>query len=99
MENFGILKEILLTEKSNALLSDKQQYVFIVDQKTNKGQIARAVEKAFNVKVVRVNVINCCGRPKRVRSKSSHRRARYTLVGKKKKAIVVLKDGYKIDVA
>ncbi|MDR1173505.1 MAG: 50S ribosomal protein L23 [Puniceicoccales bacterium] len=96
MENFGILKEILLTEKSNALLSDKQQYVFVVDQKTNKGQIARAVEKAFNVKVVRVNVINCCGRPKRVRSKSSRR---YTLVGKKKKAIVVLKDGYKIDVA
>ncbi|MDR2779075.1 MAG: 50S ribosomal protein L23 [Puniceicoccales bacterium] len=96
MENFGILKEILLTEKSNALLSDQQQYVFVVDPKASKGQIAKAIELTFNVKVVRVNVINCYGRPKRVRSKFSRR---YTLVGKKKKAIVVLKDGDKIDVA
>jgi large subunit ribosomal protein L23 len=70
--------------------------MFWVDQKANKEKVAKAIEMAFNVKIVRVNVINCCGRPKRVRSKSSRC---YIRVGKKKKAIIVLKDGDKIDLA
>jgi ribosomal protein L23 len=77
-------------------VSDKQQYVLMVDQKTRKGQIARAVGKIFNMKVIRVNVMNCCGRQKRVWSKSSRR---YTSVRKKKKAIIVFQEGHKIDVA
>jgi large subunit ribosomal protein L23 len=96
MKNFEILKEILLTEKSNLLLSEKQQYVFVVDAGARKNQIASAVEAAFGVKVVGVNVISCHGKAKRVRSKG---RNRYTIVGRKKKAIVVLKEGNKIDVA
>ncbi|MDR1413915.1 MAG: 50S ribosomal protein L23 [Puniceicoccales bacterium] len=96
MKNFGILKEILLTEKSNLLLSEKQQYVFVVDTKANKCQIAEAVEMAFNVRVAGVNVANYCGKLRRVRSRE---RNRYAVVGKKKKAIVTLRQGYRIDVA
>jgi large subunit ribosomal protein L23 len=96
MRNFGILKEILLTEKSNLMLSENGQYVFVVDASANKTQIARAVEEAFSVKVVGVNVMNYHGKPKRIRSRD---RTRYTIVERKKKAIVVLKDGDRIDVA
>ncbi|MDR2738063.1 MAG: 50S ribosomal protein L23 [Puniceicoccales bacterium] len=96
MKNFEILKEILLTEKSNLLLSEKGQYVFVVDAGACKTQIARAIEAAFGVRVAGVNVINYRGKAKRIRSKN---RNRYTIVGRKKKAIVVLKDGDKIDVA
>ncbi|MDR1401361.1 MAG: 50S ribosomal protein L23 [Puniceicoccales bacterium] len=96
MKNFGILKEILLTEKSNLLLSEKQQYVFVVDAKASKYQIAEAVEMAFSVKVANVNVMNCQGKAKRVRSKV---RNRCTIVGRKKKAIVCLRHGHRIDVA
>ncbi|MDR1595551.1 MAG: 50S ribosomal protein L23 [Puniceicoccales bacterium] len=95
MKTFGILKEILLTEKSNLLLSEGQRYSFVVDAAANKTQIARAVEVAFGVGVVSVNVVNCCGKAKRVRSKA---RNRFTVVGKKKKAIVSLAEGDKIDV-
>ncbi|MDR1432895.1 MAG: 50S ribosomal protein L23 [Puniceicoccales bacterium] len=96
MKNFEILKELLLTEKSNLMLSEEQRYVFAVAMGTNKCQIAEAVEMAFQVKVASVNVMNYRGKAKRVRSKT---RNRHTVVGRKKKAIVVLKEGYKIDVA
>jgi large subunit ribosomal protein L23 len=96
MKRFGILKEILLTEKSNALLADAGKYVFVVSHDANKNQIARAVEAAFDVKVDSVNVIHCRGKAKRVRSRM---RNLYTIVGNKKKAVVALKSGYKIDVA
>jgi large subunit ribosomal protein L23 len=93
---FGVLREILLTEKSNALLSDGQRYVFVVDPSANKRQVAEAVGAAFGVKVVAVNIMNYRGKMKRVRSKT---RNRYALVGAKKKAIVALRPGDRIDVA
>jgi ribosomal protein L23 len=67
----------------------------VIDQKANKEQIGGAIEIAFHVKVTRVNITSCCGRPKRVRSKSSRRD---TLVGTKKKAIIILKGKDEINV-
>lgn len=96
MKSFEVLKEILLTEKSNFLLSEKQQYSFVVNPHANKAQIAQAVEAAFGVKVDRVNIMNYHGKPKRVRSKNSKR---YTIVGSRKKAVILLKPGSKIDMA
>ncbi|MDR3144200.1 MAG: 50S ribosomal protein L23 [Puniceicoccales bacterium] len=95
MKKFNVLKEILLTEKSNMLLSESRRYVFVVDASANKRQVADAVGAAFGVKVVDVNIINYRGKAKRVRSKA---RNRYTIVGARKKAIVALRDGDKIDV-
>ena len=96
MKVFEVLKQILLTEKSNLLLSEQQKYVFCVDKSATKSQIARAVEEVFGVSVDDVNIINCPCKRKRVRSRT---RNRYTLVNGNKKAIVLLKDGNKIDVA
>ncbi len=80
---FEIIKSRLITEKasvltglqhaeSNACLKKfkKPKYVFLVDRKANKKEIAWAVEKIYStkkVKVTAVNVINVKPKAKRVR--------------------------------
>lgn len=58
-----ILKPIV-SEKSMAATADKK-YSFAVDKKANKIEIARAVEKLFDVKVDKVNTINVRGHLRR----------------------------------
>lgn len=84
-----VLKKPVLTEKSLTLL-DENKYTFDVDVHANKIEIKNAVEKMFNVKVESVNVMNV--RPK------TKRMGKY--VGKtnrRRKAIVKLAEGQKID--
>ena len=81
-----IIKPIITERSMDALQSGK--YTFKVDKNANKIEIADAVEKLFDVKVAKVNTLNCNGRTKRV--------GRY--VGKTadwKKAIVTLKEDSK----
>ena len=62
--DFGVLKKILVTEKSNFLSSSCNQYVFSIVEGTTKLDVASAIESFFNVKVAAVNVINAaiaCG--------------------------------------
>ena len=94
--DFGVLKNFLITEKSNFLSSSCNQYVFSVAEWATKFDVASAVESFFNVKVAAVNVINVSGKARRVRSKSSRR---YSVVSRGKKAVVRLKDGCKIDLS
>ena len=89
----GILIQPLLTEKMTDLAT-KRQYAFKVEQQANKIEIARAVEKKFNVVVTSVRTLNVKGKIKTQLT----RRGR--VVGKRsdwKKAIVTLKDGQSID--
>ena len=77
-----IILNPVITEKS---MDDLQagKYTFKVATDANKTEIKKAVEQLFNVKVAKVNTLNCNGRTKRV--------GRY--VGKTsdwKKAIVTL---------
>ncbi len=79
----------VLTEKSNLELA-KNKYTFEVAKEANKIEIKRAIEKVYNVKVAKINTLNCGG--KKVRMGRS--------TGKKpdwKKAIVTLKEGQKIE--
>jgi large subunit ribosomal protein L23 len=82
----------LVTEDSVSLSElSRPQYTFLVDIKANKIEIARAVEQAFNVRVVGVNTLRQEGKMKTMRR---HR-------GKTpdyKKAFVTLEAGSKIDV-
>lgn len=55
---YDILRRPLVTEKSNYLTSKLHQYVFEVDNHATKTQVKDAVEQIFDVKVLRVNVIN-----------------------------------------
>jgi large subunit ribosomal protein L23 len=89
----GIIYRPLVTEKITAV-QEKGIYAFEVDSDANKIDIARAVEKKFNVNVTKVRTMNYDGKTKTQMT----RRGRFT--GKKshfKKAIVTLKEGQKID--
>ena len=66
MKPEDIIIEPVITEKSNA---DMQmgKYTFEVNRKATKVDIANAVEKLFNVKVLKVNTMTVRGKSKRVR--------------------------------
>ena len=84
-----VLKKPVLTEKSLTLLQENK-YTFDVDVNANKIEIRNAVEKMFNVKVESVNVMNVRPKTKRV--------GRYTgITNRRRKAIVKLAEGHKID--
>ncbi len=55
----------IITEKSNDGLQEGK-YTFEVNKKATKVDIARAVEKLFEVKVLSVNTMNVKGKEKRV---------------------------------
>ena len=55
----------IVTEKSNDQLQEGK-YTFEVNKKATKVEIAKAVEKLFEVKVLKVNTMNVNGKKKRV---------------------------------
>jgi len=61
-----IIKRPLITEKSMQQVEDANKYTFEVDKRANKIQIKKAIEELFDVKVVKVNVINTTPKKKRV---------------------------------
>jgi large subunit ribosomal protein L23 len=91
MHFYEILKRPITTEKSN-ISAELGKYVFEVDRRANKKQIKEAVEKAFGVKVVAVNVMNMP--PKRGR----WGRRQVQRSGAWKKAIVTLAPGERISI-
>jgi large subunit ribosomal protein L23 len=58
MHVYNVLKRPVMTEKSNAQGDAQNQYTFEVDRRANKMQVKDAVETAFNVRVLDVNMIN-----------------------------------------
>lgn len=91
----SVLIKPLFTEKMTAInAAQNNKYGFIVDVDANKIDIARAINKKFNVNVTEVKTMRYDGKSKTQFTK----RGRFT--GKKpqfKKAIVTLKEGEKID--
>ncbi len=84
-----IIKAPVITEKSQ-IAQANGQYTFKVDPKANKTEIKLAIEKIFNVKVVKISTINEKPKKKRV--------GRYTgLTNRSKKAIVTLAEGQTIE--
>lgn len=60
-----IIIKPIITEKSNVKMQ-AGKYTFEVNKKATKVDVKRAVEKLFNVKVLKVNTINVSGKEKRV---------------------------------
>ena len=88
MNNYDIIFAPVITEKS-ASMEEKNTYVFKVDVRANKTQIKQAIEKAFGVKVEKINTLNVNPKNKRV--------GRYTgKTNRYKKAIVKLAEGHTI---
>ncbi len=90
----GIIIKPIVTEKMTAVSEKMARYGFRVQPDANKVQIAEAVEKLYNVKVISVNTANYRGKNKNRYTKSG------MIQGKAsdyKKAIVTLKEGDVID--
>lgn len=88
--NRDIIIRPLVTEKISDLQEKERKVAFVVALDANKIEIRKAVEKRFNVKVEKVATANFLGKMKKVRQFAG-RRPDY------KKAIVTLKEGFKIE--
>ncbi len=87
---YEIILSPVITEKATAG-SEFNQVVFRVAGDATKPEIKQAVEKLFDVKVLKVNTLNQIGKTKRFRG----------FLGKRsdyKKAVVRLAEGHSIDV-
>lgn len=82
MELLDVIKRPIVTEASMLIMDDKK-YTFEVDTRANKTLVKQAVEKVFDVKVEKVNILNV--KPK---FKRQGKYAGYTR--KRRKAIVTL---------
>ncbi len=91
MHTYEILRRPITTEKAYIQASYYNQYTFEVDRRANKLQIKEAVEKAFDVKVVSVNIINVPAK------KGRYGRRIVTTAPAWKKAIVTLAEDDRID--
>jgi len=81
-----------ITEKANDLVQNKG-YVFEIKGRANKTEIAKEIEKKFKVKVNKVNIIASHSKP------ISYKRKKQSYKKSPKKAVVYLKEGYKIDLS
>ena len=81
----------LISEKTMKLMEENNAYTFKVAKKANKIQIRQAIEKIFNVKVVKVNTMNMKGKRKRLGFTEGKR-------PDWKKAIIRLDDGDSIEI-
>lgn len=89
MDASTIIRSPIITEKLAEMAEDRK-YVFIVEMTANKIQIKKAVSEMFKVSVVDVNIMIMHGKKRRVRHRIGRRPDR-------KKAIVTLKEGDKIE--
>ena len=88
---YQLIRQPVITEKAT-MGSQYNQVTFRVPLKADKGDVKRAVEGLFKVKVTAVNTIVQKGKTKAFRGKIARR-------SDTKKAIVTLAEGQTIDVA
>jgi len=91
MEKIYFIKKPLITEKS-LLNAQRGKYTFLVNIVSTKREIQKAINELFKVNVISVKTITLKGKERRGGKK---RTVSYT--SPKKKAIVTLKEGEKID--
>lgn len=84
-----VLRRPLITEK-NTILQTQGKFAFEIARKANKREVKLAVEKAFKVKVLTVNVLTVPGKTRRVGR-------RQVLTPSWRKAFVTLQPGDKIE--
>ena len=92
MDYTQILLKPLVSEKATAAKEGANQVVFFVNPRANKIEVAKAVEKAYGVKVTAVNVVK-----RGVRARTKHGRVTGRESGFKK-AYVTLAQGEKIEI-
>jgi large subunit ribosomal protein L23 len=91
MDIYHTIRRALITEKSTVAKEESNKYIFEVDRRANKIEVATAVEKLFKVKVLDVHVMNIVGKKKRVGRIMGEKRSW-------KKAIVTLAPGNRVEI-
>jgi large subunit ribosomal protein L23 len=91
MDMYHIIRRALITEKSTIAKDESNKYIFEVDRRANKIEVAKALEKIFKVKVLDVHVMNVTGKKKRVGKILGEKRSW-------KKAVVTLAPGSRIEI-
>ena len=86
---FTLIKSPIITEQTSLLGENLKQVVFKVDLSANKREIKQAVEKLFNVEVLKVTTSVVKGKTKRNRF-GMYRKSNY------KKAFVSISEGSEI---
>jgi large subunit ribosomal protein L23 len=87
---YQIIKRPVISEKTTQLNERDNKYVFEVDTRANKIQIKQAIEEVFKVGVTKVRTMRLRGKTKRVRIHLGR-------TPERKKAIVTLKQGDRIE--
>jgi len=90
LEPYQVIRRPLITEKSTQVSEETNAYAFEVNPLATKTEIKHAVESLFDVEVENVRTQNHRGRTKRYRFKIGRTK-------NWKKAIVRLKEEYRID--
>lgn len=88
---YQIIRNIRLSEKAALAGEQNNEYVFEVEPKANKIEIALAVKTIFGKKVSQVRTCNYDGKARRKRTAQAGRTSSW------KKAVVRLAPGEKID--
>jgi large subunit ribosomal protein L23 len=91
LTKFDIIKRPLLTTKTIELYRKLGQYTFEVHVSANKLAVRDAVQQLWSVKVEKVRILNVHGK-----NKAFNRRPFTT--SNRKKAIISLKKGFKIEI-
>lgn len=89
----SIILRPVVTEKSMREAEQRNTYTFEVHPAANKVEIRRAIEGMFNVAVIDVNTMQVRGKQRR---RSYRHRTGHT--AQRKKALVTLAEGDRIDV-
>ncbi|WP_342271301.1 50S ribosomal protein L23 [Candidatus Tisiphia endosymbiont of Parasteatoda lunata] len=89
-KHYDLIRNPVITEKTNILSEQQNKFTFHVAGSAEKASIKTAVEKIFQVKVKKVNIMNVKGKKKRFKGVNGRQ-------SDKKKAIVTLEKDYTID--
>ena len=89
-----ILIKPIITEKAETLSEANKQYSFVVDKRSNKIEIRKAVEGMYSVNVASVNTMVM---PAKAKSRNTRAGVVKGHISPYKKAIVKLADGEEID--
>lgn len=91
MNPYSVLQRPVLSEKADRIREEEGKYTFVIHPKATKLDVKAAVETLFKVNVVRVNTNVTRGKQKR-------RGAKVYRTSNKKKAIVTLTSGQKLEI-
>jgi large subunit ribosomal protein L23 len=96
-EGFDVLVRPVVTEKTTAQIEEDNIYTFIVNKDANKHEIARAVEKMWDVTVMDVRTMRYPGKAKRSILGRIHKNWALGRRPSFKKAVVQLAEGDHIE--